>query len=179
MNEFELAFNKCMTYEIGSFNPQDPDVISGNIKFPRKVGYTNIKADRGGETKYGIAKSGNPGVDITNLNLAGAMQIYRTQYWLTGKCDQLTPKLGMIHFDGCVNHGVGRSCQFLYRALRITPEYKVLGPVILSKLNDTHVPAYAQVRRNFYLAIVKNDPTQSVFLKGWMRRIDEMEAFCS
>ena len=181
---FEAAFNHAMLYEVGAFwDPSDPDVIEGNWSTReqrKKVGYVNIPADRGGETKYGIAQNANQDVDVKSLDLEGAMSVYFESYWLRGKCEELPYPISLIHFDGCVNHGIGRANKFLQRAVGVQDD-GVIGPITMKKINDADpaalIESIAEQRSNFYHAIVKRDPSQAVFLKGWMRRINEVREF--
>ena len=61
---FDKAVSHAMLYEVGKFwNESHPAVANGLIDTPanrKAVGYVNDKADRGGETKFGVAKNGMP-----------------------------------------------------------------------------------------------------------------------
>lgn len=185
--EFRAAFDHAMIYEVGPFwDPTDPDVINGLIMTRdqrRKVGYVNDKFDRGGETKYGIAKNANPNVSVGTLNLKQAMGIYFDRYWKAGCCDILSYPLNYLHFDGCVNHGVGRACKFLQAACGIPPQGQdgIIGPktlAILDKKDGYKLGvSICEQRTRFYKAIVANNPGQGRFLNGWLRRINEMRAY--
>lgn len=182
--EFKAAFDHAMIYEVGAFwNPNDPEVIKGLCQTReqrRKVGYVNIAADRGGETKYGIAKKANPSVNISLLNLNGAMQTYFNEYWLRGKNDKLPYPISLIHFDGCVNHGVGRAAKFLQRAANVNDD-GIIGNGTLAAIKAADpkslIKSISEQRINFYNGIVARDASQKTFLKGWMRRIDEITDF--
>lgn len=182
--EYVYAFNHAMIYEVGGFwNPEDPDVIEGRMDTKdqrRKVGYVNIPEDKGGETKYGIARNANKDVDVRNLNLQETMEIYYDRYWLAGKCDKIPQVLAIIHFDGCVNHGVGRANKFLQQAVGVAAD-GVIGPATLAAINDGDESAMINeislLRIDFYNAIVNRNPAQVKFLKGWLRRIDEVTDF--
>lgn len=179
---FKLAFDHSMIYEVGSFwDSSDPAVIAGKIDTAanrKKVGYVNIKQDRGGETKYGIAKNANPDLNIKTLDLADAMEIYMARYWVVGKCDKLTFPLSFIHYDGCVNHGISRAAKILQQAVGASIDGKI-GANTLNLANNRNVPntirEVANIRREFYNNIVRRNPSQKIFLKGWMRRINEIE----
>jgi lysozyme family protein len=182
---FEIALHHAMLFEVGPFwDPNDPDVIAGNYatrEQRRKVGYVNIAQDRGGETKYGIAQKKNPNIVVADLDLEKAMQVYFDEYWLKGKCDQLLYPLSTLHFDGCVNHGVGRANRFLQRALGVEQD-GVIGRMTLAAAanasQEVLIKQISNLRAEFYLAIVRNDPSQQMFLNGWMRRINETTAYC-
>jgi lysozyme family protein len=180
-NNFVQAFDHAMLYEVGSFwNPNDPDVIVGNYSTReqrRKVGYVNIPADRGGETKYGVAQNANPNIVVRDLDLCGAMEVYFNDYWLKGVCDRLPYPLSLMHFDGCVNHGTTRAARFLQRAAGVVDDGKI-GRMTLAAVNKTDqlvlLRSISDQRFHFYNNIVKNNPSQSIFLKGWLRRITEV-----
>jgi lysozyme family protein len=186
--DFSPAFNKaishCMLYEVGGFwNEAHPAVAPGSIATAadrKAVGYVNDPADRGGETKFGVAKNGNPGLNITRLTWAQAKQVYYDKYWVAGKCHLLPAKIAIIHFDGCVNHGPGRAAKFLQEALGVTVD-GAIGPKTLEKIKGAKeeeiVQHIARIRRSFYQGIVNRDKSQAKFLNGWLRRINEVENY--
>jgi lysozyme family protein len=181
--QFEIASNHAMYYEVGGFWKLTPEVeagLCGSSAQRRACGYVNDPDDAGGETKFGISKRANPDVDIKALTWAEAKAIYHEKYWLEGKCDKMSPRIAILHFDGCVNHGVERANIFLQRALGVTTDGKV-GPVTLGKLaasNELFICGMVcKYREQFYRDIVTRKPTQAKFLGGWLRRINEMRAF--
>lgn len=183
--DFIDSFNHAMLYEVGGFwNPEDEDVIQGRYQTReqrQKVGYVNIAADRGGETKYGIAQKANPNVRVRDLDLAGAMEVYFRDYWYAGKCYLLPYPVSLMHFDGCVNHGPRRATKFLQVAAGVEVDGiigdQTAGAIDGMSLADA-ITSISEQRINFYNAIVRNDPSQKIFLKGWMRRINEVTEFC-
>lgn len=52
------------------------------IVLDNEGGYVNDPKDPGGETKFGISKAAYPNVDIANLTVDQAKEIYRKDYWL-------------------------------------------------------------------------------------------------
>jgi len=181
---FEEAISHCMLYEVGGFwNVNHPAVAPGRIdtKENRKaVGYVNDPDDRGGETKFGVAKNANTDLDITKLTWDQAKAAYYTRYWLAGKCEQLPSRVAVLHFDGCVNHGVNRANMFLQRAAGVQPDGKI-GAVTLARVKAapvmTLLNSICNQREQFYRNIVVSNPSQSKYLVGWLRRITEMRAF--
>jgi lysozyme family protein len=121
-------------------------------------GYVHDPADPGGETNFGISKRSYPALDIKNLTAAQAGEIYRTDYWQAGGCDGLPAGLALIHFDSCVNCGVHRSLGFLN----------------LAKQASDSRDAYLNIRRGYYTALVNEHPALGKFLKGWLKRLDEL-----
>jgi lysozyme family protein len=184
---FEEAVNHAMLYEVGGFwNLDTPGVREGLISTTaqkRACGYVNDPVDPGGETKYGVAKNPNPDLDITTLDWAGAERIYFRRYWLAAHCDELTvfaPRLAVLHFDGAVNHGVGRAAVFLQKAVEVDPDGDIGPNTIAHAKAMDEVAACNRVcdlREAFYRSIVANKPTQAKYLNGWLRRINEMRTF--
>lgn len=188
---FEAAVDHAMLYEVGSFwNVETPGVREGLIatrEQRRNVGYVNDPLDRGGETKYGVAKNANMDLDITNLDWDAAKRVYFRRYWLASNCDDVTlmsPRLAVLHFDGAVNHGVGRAGRFLQRSVGATEDGDV-GPATLRALREAiktrgdialcHL--ICDYREAFYEAIIARNPSQARFRNGWLRRIREMRQF--
>ena len=180
---FEAAIDHAMLYEVGGFWQLTPEVEQGLVKTKaqrRAVGYVDDPLDRGGETKFGIAKNANPDVDIYNLTWDDAKSIYFHRYWLAGSCDQLPNRVAVLHFDCCVNHGVGRANKFLQLALNLDAD-GVIGNHTLEAANNEDpiatCEAICEQRAQFYQDIVQRKPNQARFLQGWLRRCDEMREF--
>ena len=182
--EFEKALEHCMLYEVGGFwNKSHPAVTSGSIATPadrKAVGYVNDPVDAGGETKFGVAKNANPSVNIARLTWAQASEIYFTKYWTAGFCHKLPGAIAVIHFGACINHGVGRAAKMLQEALDVNVD-GLIGPKTLETANKSKpgevIQHYARVRTSFYKSIVQRKPAQAKFLNGWLRRINEVEAY--
>jgi lysozyme family protein len=182
-NAYEKAVDHAMKYEVGGFWRLTPDVEVGLISTPEQrkaCGYTNDPHDRGGETKYGVAKSANPDINIAALDWDGAKDIYYNRYWLKAKCDEMPPRVAVLHFDSAVNHGVGRAAKFLQASVGALAD-GTIGPATIQLANkqDEIVTCntICNFREQFYKTIAERDPTQARYLNGWLRRINEMRAF--
>lgn len=181
---FDKAVDREMLYEVGGFWSLDtPGSREGSIDTPehrKACGYTNDPDDRGGETKYGIAKNQNPTVNVTYLDWEGAKAYYYSHYWLNGKCDKMGGRVAALHFDGAINNGAGQAAKFLQRAVGVTDD-GAIGPGTLAAVNSKDVIAVCNSicdqRNTYYQNIVKNNPVQAKYLNGWLRRISEMRAF--
>lgn len=178
---FEQALTFSMKYEVGPHFKLDAETKKGLIGTPdqrKKVGYVNDPDDRGGETKFGVAKTANPDVDIAELDWDGAKSIYEQKYWLVGKCDQLPEKVAFAHFDACINHGTKGSAVLLQQALGVVQD-GALGPKTLEavgKLSPEYlVKLMIQKRRERFKFICMKNPSQSKFLAGWLARCDSVE----
>jgi lysozyme family protein len=181
---FEDAINHAMLYEVGGhWNLETPGVREGRISTAEQrkaCGYVNDPLDRGGETKYGVAKNANPDLNITTLDWEAAKRVYFKRYWLAGDCQDMPGRVAVLHFDGCVNHGVGRAAKFMQRAAGVEADGDI-GPASLKAINAKDQIALCNLvcdqRAAFYNNIVANNPPQVKYLKGWMRRINEMRAY--
>ncbi len=152
-------------------------------------GYSDNPADGGGPTNYGITQAtwdeycqaqGLATSPVSGLALAMAKTIYLGMYWQAGHCDQLPVKLGVCHFDWCVNHGVGGAAFTLQSALGVVQDGDI-GPITLAAAAKCQVwPTvikYLQLREDWYLADVQQNPSQQVFLDGWTNRVDNLRDY--
>jgi lysozyme family protein len=108
------------------------------ITIGHEGGYTNDPNDPGGETKYGISKAAYPNLDIANLTLDQAEQIYFNDYWSKAGCNSCAPALGILVFDAAVNNGLGnkdspRTIAWLQSAVGVTADSDI-GPLTLAAI---------------------------------------------
>lgn len=187
---FNKSVNYCMKHEVGPwFDENHPACISGTVATVadrKATGYVNDPDDTGGETKFGVAKNANPELNIAKLTWDAAKRVYYKKYWLAGDCADIAtfaPKLAMMHFDGCVNHGNGRAARMLQEAVGATIDGDI-GPKSLEAIKIAcaapggELAVCAKVlmlRKSFYLKIVERNPSQMKFLKGWMNRLNDLE----
>lgn len=99
---------------------------------------------------------GLPTQSVRHLSNDEHDAIYREEYWLAGGCPTLPWPLGLVHFDACVNHGVGR-------ARKLLAKLAASGPPTPGR--------YIALRRAFYRAIVDRNPNQAPNAPGWERRM--------
>lgn len=176
---------KPMSEPVISSNPQ-VDIFS-KVALPLILvfegGYTNHPADKGGPTNYGVTQKvydeyqkekGVAPNSVQSIPMFVVEDIYRTKYWMPAKCDQMPEKLSVAVFDTTVNSGAGRSIKLLQQAIGATVD-GVIGSETISKLKSFDpielAGKYLDTREGFYRGIVQRDPTQQVFLKGWLRRL--------
>lgn len=138
-------------------------------------GLSDDKADRGGMTKYGVSRASHPELDIAGLTKEQAKAIYYKEYWIPSYCSELKPELQYIHFDTAVNCGVGMAARLLQRASRVK-EDGVIGHTTLLTAMNTSINEYAGIRIKYCNAVVEKDKVQSIFLQGWINRINKIIA---
>lgn len=143
----------CLPYilkEEGGYtkNSKDPGNWTGG-----KVGKGVLKG-----TKYGIAASSFPTLDIANLTVDQAKDIYRQKYWTTAGCDAIVAGPDLPIFDVSVNSGPSRGKSFWSRAK---------GSTAIDLIKNISAQ-----RRSFYQGL----STFKTFGKGWLARVARIEA---
>lgn len=164
------------------------EALGHTLKF--EGGYVNHPADPGGETNFGITKrtavaNGYAG-DMKAIPLDVVARIYREVYWERAGLPAVAtflPVLAQYLFDIGVNMGTATAGKMLQEALNLVTGSTLtvdgaLGPATMTALQKTPASKRHAVRLTVaalhaerYLAIVRRNPTQSVFLGGWLKRV--------
>lgn len=149
-------------------------------------GYVNNPLDKGGATNWGVTQKvyeAYKGRAVTidemkNMPRIEAEAIYKANYWdklLGDKIKYYTVALTM--FDQAVNRGVAAAAKQAQRVAGV-PQDGVLGPASLAAINAIHEPEFITKflaeSVAAYNAIVAKNPTQSVFIKGWLARVENL-----
>ena len=132
-------------------------------------GYVNDPNDPGGETKYGISKKAYPNVDIANLTIADAGEIYRHEYWDKVHADDLSENLRLPVFDCAVNQGVKAAIRFLQMAVGTTND-GIMGSATIARsaaVSEEVVSTFLAYRAIHYAGL----DTFSRYGKGWLKRL--------
>ena len=141
-------------------------------------GYVNAPKDLGGETKYGITKRFYPDVDIKNLTIEQAKEIYKKDYWDRNKVESLPQNLWHIYFDMCVNMGKRTAVKVLQRAaVNKGKNIEVdggLGPMTIGALKGVELDRVRAFRVKYYVDLITARPEQEKFYLGWFRRATEV-----
>lgn len=87
--------------------------VSVGFVLQMEGGYVNDPNDPGGETNYGISKRSYPNLDIKNLTVDQAKEIYYKDFWLPARCDKLSAPLALVVLDAAVNMGLGAAASLL------------------------------------------------------------------
>lgn len=135
-------------------------------------------SDPGGLTKYGISKRAFPNVDIANLTLEQAKEIYRIEYWDKLRCDKLPESLRLIVFDCSVNQGVYRATRFLQKCIGVKAD-GVFGPKTLAALQGISEIQFINDYANYRIGSYQSLPHWDRFSKGWSRRLLSVSMFCA
>jgi len=134
-------------------------------------GYVNDPNDPGGETKYGVSKRAYPNLDIKNLTLDQAREIYKRDYWDKCSCDNLPEGVAVMAADFAYNSGVSRAVKMLQRCCGTTETGKVNMDTmtrIQAETTETLMLNYKKTRLNFLQSL----KTWSRYGRGWTKRVE-------
>lgn len=136
-------------------------------------GYADNPDDPGGETRYGISKRAYPDIDIKNLTVAQAEQIYERDYWNPLWASIDTQDIATKLLDLVVNLGEAPGVKIVQRSAGTVPD-GIFGQHTLEAINSTNPgKLLREIRARqavYYAETVIARPASASFLLGWMRR---------
>jgi len=160
----------------------------------REGGYVNHPADRGGPTKYGITqkmltdwigREATPAA-VEALTRQTARDIYYTNYYIRPNIDDLPELLRPIVLDMAADRYIGKrqAIKLMQNALlchgydcgkidgTIGPKTAAAAKAAVEHLGNGLIKILVRRRVIFYEGLVKADPSQRVFLAGWIARAE-------
>jgi len=140
-----------------------------------------VTHDSGGTTKFGISQKAHPNIDIKDLSLMEAEEIYRKEYWSKIRGDEIhDDEVAAKLLDMAVNMGSHQAVVLCQRALNVLALHQalvedgILGPVTLAGLNAADPQLLLAVLRSFceefYRHIAAVKPECHKYLHGWLVR---------
>ncbi|MGF6964855.1 lysozyme family protein [Paraburkholderia sp. WC7.3g] len=157
-------------------------------------GYVNSPSDKGGATNHGIAwntwqsyAKEDLGVEPTLENLKNlangqAEKIYLKRYWEPkGFCKFADMRVALMVYDWTITSGgAAKRIQNMLNN-KHGAGIKADGAMgegtvdAINKINDQGalLNEIAELRRQYYTDITVRNPSQIVFLKGWLNRVDD------
>ncbi|RHW17181.1 hypothetical protein D1610_11570 [Sphingomonas gilva] len=192
---FGVAFDRLLGVEGGHVN--DPVDRGGETKYGISLRFLasegRIDLDADGIADFDLDMDGDiDGADIRKLTIGDARYLYHRCFWRRLDIELLPRPIGEMVFDQAVNGGAraaGKMLQQSINALLFAGQPKlvvdgVIGPATRSELaqllEQPHpgmpglVGAFRDAAKLRYRAIASADPSQNRFLKGWLRRADEL-----
>jgi lysozyme family protein len=158
---FDTAFDRLIGHEgVLSIDPKD----RGNWT-SGKIGVGELRG-----SKYGISAMAYPNLDIKNLSLNQAKEIYRTDYWERSGAESYDGAIGYQVFDAAVNSGIENAVRFLQRAVRVVDDGHI-GPRTIAAINGmsiTDVLSRFNAQRLRFMSGLSVWDSQG---RGWARRI--------
>ncbi len=157
---FDRAFELVVGHE-GRFSAdrQDPGNWTGDGEFKG--------------TKFGISAKQYPDLDIKNISLDEAKEIYRTDYWNVVHGDELPPGLAYVVFDAQIN--TGRGVRWLQEAAGTAADGKY-GPntrkTVASGNPERLMRDVNALRLDHYMQL---DRLNDINGLGWARRVLDVD----
>ena len=158
----------------------------------REGGYSAHKNDHGGPTKYGITQDtlskhlGHKASveEVKALDKELAKEIYKADYFFGPRIHTLPSELQAQVFDIAVNSGPRKAVKMLQEVLNLAgfectvdgmigPGTRKQAEAAQQAMGPLLNNALCELREHFYRSIVANNPTQGVFLEGWLNRAKE------
>lgn len=179
------------TPTLGAKNQSTPDALTTALKFSLRWegGYVNHPDDPGGATNKGVTQDTYDTYRINNrLPTQGVDRItdkevhdiYFSMYWQPSQAPLMVLPLAIAHFDTAVNFGVGGAVEFLQEALGISAD-GIFGPgtqkALLANNNAQTAQKIVRGRINYRNQRVDSNPSQEVFLVGWLNRDNDLGGF--
>ena len=154
--------------------------------FERLIGhegnFTNDKNDRGNwttgiidkgqlkGTKYGISAMTYPNLDIKNLTLAQAKQIYKRDWWDALNANKINPAIVFQVWDFAINAGMATAKRKLQSAVGVADD-GIIGPVTLKAVNDADLNDVLMKFNAERLTYYTKLSTWGRYGKGWTNRV--------
>ena len=167
-------------------------------------GFINHPNDRGGPTNWGVTQktfneymskvTGRPYQstldEIKSMPIGNAILIYKSLYWDKMAGDKIKKyAIAAAIFDQAINRGTSSAVKQAQRVLKTSFNYPsiaedgVMGAGTITALNTVDeakfLNSYLQESILTYKKIVQNNPTQSVFLNGWLKRVESLRSYVS
>lgn len=134
---------------------------------------TNDPRDPGGLTKYGISQKAFPHVDIANLTLEKAKDIYRLAYWQPFKCDALPFPVAFLLFDWGVTSSYRNVAKTFQKVCGVKQDAQIGPKTIAACLAACKTPAalrdfcirFTEERAEYY-----DELNNETYDDGWRNR---------
>lgn len=159
--------------------------VALDLVFGHEGGYSNVKTDKGGPTKFGIthttlaAHRGKPSVsarEVQAMSREEAVEIYRRSYWGQAGGDLLPPGLDYAVFNSAVMSGPSRAVKILQAAVGVREDGQV-GEQTLAAVRryeggvSTLIRAYCDGYMRFLRSLTNAKTGFPVNGRGWTIRI--------
>lgn len=156
----------------------------------RARGYANDKYDRGGSTMVGVTlatytayrrrrRISNTTVeDLKDMDYKTWRDVLKTMYWDKWKADEIkNQSMANLVVDWYWSSGV-YGIKNPQQCLGVVSDGIVGAKTIYAINHCNQQQMFRRIwkrRRDFYYAIVTRDPLQRRFLKGWLRRLNDLK----
>lgn len=152
----------------------------------KKTGFSNDPKDNGGATMVGVTigtyrsyckykGKKSPTIDqLKNISYKEWRDIIHTMYWSKWKADLIEDQnVANMLVDWVWMSGQGVGIKKVQKLLNLTQD-GIVGPKTLKAVNETDnlLKLVYNARASHFNQIVRSNPSQKKWLKGWMNRIN-------
>lgn len=159
--DFDTAFERVFTNE-GLFQNDPKD--RGNWT-SGKIGVGDLKG-----TKFGISAMTYPTLDIENLTVEKAKEIYLWDWWYEMGMHRFPNALHYQLFDAALNHGMYATCKLLQKSVSVHVD-GIIGPQTLKAIDKTDINDILLGFLAERLLLMTSISTWEHYGKGWAVRI--------
>lgn len=161
MLKIEMWIKRIVGHEGGfSLDPKD----KGNWT-TGKVGKGELKG-----TKWGISASAYPHLNIRNLTVQDAADIYKKDYLDLLRADSFEDGVAFQLLDFAINSGVAAAKKGIQKAVNVKPD-GVIGPVTLKAILSYTEADMIMLLLATRLEFLTSAPTWPDHGRGWVRRV--------
>ena len=125
---------------------------------------------------------------IYDLTRDQAASLFRWQFWDKLRLGLIPLRPAVVLYDAAVNSGPAQSVKLAQRGYNRCVAYGqplvvdgIMGPATRAAMQladtDKCLSAMLDAREAFFQAIVANNPSQQVFLRGWINRVDDLRRY--
>lgn len=153
------------------------------VTFGVEGGNVNNPLDHGGATNLGVTQiaydnyrhfKGLPQQPVSMCTTAEATDLYDIFYYQESQSECYAAPVDLMVFDCAVNSGVGRAVKMLQQLVGATVDGSA-GPGTIAAVaaqDPMDLSArYCESRKAYYRSICLANPSQNIFLNGWLNRV--------
>lgn len=142
-----------------------------------------VTSDTGGLTRWGISQKTYKTLDIRNLSLEKAIEIYKKDYFSKMRLERVKDQeVADAIFDYGVNAGINRAmvtareaaiiCMSGFKSASYIAEANIYDLINASNVK-IFLETFVDLRKKYYISLATRNATKyEKYLKGWLRRAD-------
>jgi hypothetical protein len=171
---------RCDKYTINFTFPAECAYVKGSAgRIPEDVTWEDVPSDTGGVTKWGIDQTSHQGVDIKNLTMQQALDIYYKE-WLEQKINLLPSPVAECVHD--TYESGGHAIKWLQEVLgNDLAADGVLGPKTLMAVHESDPVNTAKeflVKRDaYFIELADTVAHDAKFKQGWLNRDNNLRKY--
>ena len=188
-NNFSIAHKFTAKWEGGESD--HPDDGGGLTKYGVSLkflgGLSGTQSNRDVLERMGIRLPITRQV-IYDLTRDQAASLFRWQFWDKLRLSLIPLRPAVVLYDAAVNSGPAQSVKLAQRGYNRCVAYGqplvvdgIMGPATRAAMQladtDKALTAMLDAREKFFQTIVANNPSQQVFLRGWINRVDDLRRY--